>query len=458
MLFKKKNISSLHIPHNKNTAGLVPTRIDTPKEVVLPMNITSHGMNASKPAVCVGDHVRVGQVVASEEGRFSTFIHAPISGTVTSIAPIKFRSEQEVVAITIESDGKMELSPDIKKPEFSNCTEFLQAVNNGGIVGLGGAAFPIWAKLREATNPDYNVDTVLINAAECEPYITSDHRMMLDHPDLIADGIEYLRTYMSEYLGNATFKICIEKNKPDAIEVLKQTFAGKDYVVIHELDAIYPQGAKQVMLYNATGRVAIAGKRFPSFGAIIINVSSIAKMAEYLNTGIPLIERIVTVDGPAVAEPKMLIAPIGTRVSEILKYVPLKEGVELGKVIIGGPMNGTSVYSVDAPLSKVANAVLLFSEEDAVLPQASACINCGRCIEKCPVSISVAQVARALRTRNEDLRAQRLIDTGVRQCVDCACCSYVCPANRPLLQINNQANSFLKKYAAAQKEKEGGNK
>jgi electron transport complex protein RnfC len=280
--------------------------------------------------------------------------------------------------------------------------------------------------------------------------------MMLDHPDLIADGIEYIRKYMGEHLGNATFKICIEKNKPDAIELLKKTFEGKDYVVIHELDAIYPQGAKQVMLYNATGRVAVSGKRFPSFGAIIINVSSIAKMAEYLNTGMPLIERIVTVDGPAVKEPKMLIAPVGTRVSEILKYVELKDGAELGKVIIGGPMNGTAVYSTDAPLSKVANAVLLFSEKDAVLPEPSACINCGRCMEKCPVGISVAEVDRAMKVKNEDHRAKLLIESGVRQCVDCACCSYVCPANRPLLQINGQANAFLKKYAAAQKEKEGG--
>ena len=212
------------------------------------------------------------------------------------------------------------------------------------------------------------------------------------------------------------------------------------------------------MLYNATGRVAVSGKRFPSFGALIINVSSIAKMAEYLNTGMPLVERIVTVDGPAVKEPKMLIAPIGTRVSEILNYVELKDGVELGKVIIGGPMNGTAIYSVDAPLSKVANAVLLFGEKEAVLPEASACINCGRCIEKCPVSISVAEVDRAMRIKNADKKAQASIDTGVRQCVDCACCSYVCPANRPLLQINWDAKAFLKKYAAEQKEKEGGNK
>ena len=332
----------------------------------------------------------------------------------------------------------------------------MQAVNNGGIVGLGGAAFPTWAKFNEAKNPDYKVDTVLINAAECEPYITSDHRMMLEHPEWIADGIEYMRKYMNEYLGNATFKICIEKNKPDAIKLLKKTFADKDYVVIHELNAIYPQGAKQVMLYNATGRVAIAGKRFPSFGALIINVSTIAKMAEYLNTGMPLVERIVTVDGPAVAEPKLLIAPIGTRVSEILKYVKLKDGVEIGKAVIGGPMNGTAIYSLDAPLTKVANAVLLFSEKDAVLPEPSACINCGRCIEKCPVGISVSEVGRAMRIKNEDHKAKLLIESGVRQCVDCACCSYVCPANRPLLQTNWAAKSFLKQYAAAQKE--GGNK
>ena len=458
MLFKKKNISSLHIPHNKNTAGLIPTRIDPPKEVVLPMNVTSSASNLSKPVVSVGDYVRVGQLVASEEGRFSDLIHAPISGTVTAIEPVRFSSEKEVLAITIEGDGKMEICPDLKKPEFNTCDEFLQAVRDGGIVGLGGAAFPTWAKLREATNPDYKVDTVLVNAAECEPYITSDHRMMLDHPDLIADGIEYLRNGMSEYLGNAKFMICIEKNKPDAIEVLKKTFAGKDYVVVHELDAIYPQGAKQVMLYNATGRVAVAGKRFPSFGAIIINVSSLAKMAEYLNTGMPLVERIVTVDGPAVKEPKMLIAPVGTKVSEILNYVELKDGAELGKVIIGGPMNGTSVYSADAPLSKVANAVLLFGEKEAVLPDYSACIHCGRCNEVCPVNIDVVSVERALREKNEDKRAELIYDTGVRQCVDCGCCSYVCPAHRPLLDWNGDAKWWHKQYSSAKANKEGGNK
>ncbi len=450
----KKDISSLHVPHNKHTAACVPVRIDTPKEVILPMNM--HSGNDAEPIVNVGDHVKVGQLIAREEGRFSSPVHATVSGTVVEIAPMPTASGKDTIAIRIESDGKMEVAETVKKPEITDCDSFLQAVRDGGIVGLGGAAFPTWAKFNEATNPDYKVDTVLINAAECEPYITSDHRMMLEHPELIADGIEYLRKYMNQYLGNAVFKICIEKNKADAIEVLKKTFKGVDYVVVHELKTIYPQGAKQVMLYNATGRVAVAGKRFPSFGALIINVSSLAKMAEYLNTGMPLVERIVTVDGPAVDKPMNLIAPIGTRISELLKITGLKS--EPGKVIVGGPMNGTAIYSVDDPIVKVANAVLVFDEKNAVLPEASACINCGRCIEKCPVNIMVSEVGKGLKIKDEDEKAKVLIESGVRQCVDCACCSYVCPANRPLIQKNWEAKSFLKKYAAAQREKEGGKK
>ena len=443
-----KNISSLHVPHNKHTDKLDPIRIAVPSEVVLPMNM--HSGHDAEPIVSVGDYVRVGQLIAREEGRFSSPVHATVSGTVVEIAPIKHGDGKEVIAIRIESDGKMEADPNLKAPVINNCDEFLQAVRESGVVGLGGAAFPTWAKFNEAKNPDYKVDTVLVNAAECEPYITSDHKMMTLHPDLISDGIEYLRKYMSEYLGEAVFKICIEKNKPDAIEVLKKTFEGKDYVVIHELDAIYPQGAKQVMLYNATGRVAVAGKRFPSFGALIINVSSLAKMAEYLNTGMPLVERIVTVDGPAVTEPKIVIAPIGTRISYLIEQVTV-EG-EIGKVVVGGPMNGTAVFSTESPIVKVANAVLIFGEKESVLPDYSACIHCGRCIDKCPVNIDVVSVERHLRNSNEEKREKRLIETGVRQCVDCGCCSYVCPANRPLLAWNQDAKWWLKQYAASKKE------
>lgn len=449
----KKEISSLHVPHNKHTAGCEPVRIALPREVVLPMNM--HSGHDAVPVVAVGDHVKVGQMIAREEGRFSSPVHASVSGTVTEIGTMDTAKGGKTATIRIESDGKMEVDDSVQPPVLTDCDSFLQAIRDSGMVGLGGAAFPTWAKLNEARNPDYHVDTVLINAAECEPYITSDHRMMLSHPDWIADGIEYLRKYMSDYLSGAVYKICIEKNKPDAIEVLKKTFADKPYVQIQELNAIYPQGAKQVMLYNATGRVAVAGRRFPSFGALIINVSSLALTAHYLKTGMPLVERIVTVDGPAVAKPMNLIAPIGTSIRELLNVTGLKS--EPGKVVVGGPMNGEAICSVDDPVVKVSNAVLAFDEKSAVLPEASACINCGRCIEKCPVGISVASVERMMKIADEEYRVKMLIDTGVRQCVDCACCSYVCPAHRPLLQINQQAKSYLKRYAAEQKEKVGGN-
>ncbi|MDD6297100.1 MAG: RnfABCDGE type electron transport complex subunit C [Firmicutes bacterium] len=449
----KKEISSLHVPHNKHTAGCEPVRIALPREVVLPMNM--HSGHDAVPVVAVGDHVKVGQMIAREEGRFSSPVHASVSGTVTEIGTMDTAKGGKTATIRIESDGKMEVDDSVRPPVLTDCDSFLQAIRDSGMVGLGGAAFPTWAKLNEARNPDYHVDTVLINAAECEPYITSDHRMMLSHPDWIADGIEYLRKYMSDYLSGAVYKICIEKNKPDAIEVLKKTFADKPYVQIQELNAIYPQGAKQVMLYNATGRVAVAGRRFPSFGALIINVSSLALTAHYLKTGMPLVERIVTVDGPAVAKPMNLIAPIGTSIRELLNVTGLKS--EPGKVVVGGPMNGKAICSVDDPVVKVSNAVLAFDEKSAVLPEASACINCGRCIEKCPVGISVASVERMMKIADEEYRVKMLIDTGVRQCVDCACCSYVCPAHRPLLQINQQAKSYLKRYAAEQKEKVGGN-
>ena len=448
MIFKK-NISSLHLPHNKNTAGCKPERIAAPKEVILPMDMHSGGL--AVPVVSVGEYVRVGQLIAKEDGRFSSPVHATVSGTVVEIAPMMRASGKEVLAIRIENDGKMEIDPSVKAPVINNCDEFLQAVRESGAVGLGGAAFPTWAKLNEMRNEEYTVDTVLVNAAECEPYITSDHRMMLDHPELIVAGVEYLRNHMNEYLKNARFVICIEKNKPDAIAKMKEVFAGKDYVEIQELKAIYPQGAKQVMLYNATGRVSIAGKRFPYFHAIIINVSSLAKMAEYLSTGMPLVERIVTVDGPAVKEPKNLIAPIGTRISELLKETGLK--AEAGKVVVGGPMNGNAVCSVDDPIVKVSNCVLVFDEKTSVLPEPSSCIHCGRCISKCPIKINVPAVEDAMREKDEAKREKLLIETGVRQCVDCGCCSYVCPAHRHLLATNQEAKWWLKDYA-----RKGGNK
>jgi len=435
----RKNISSLHLPHNKHTDHVEPISVEIPEEVILPMDM--HSGDLAIPVVNVGDHVYVGQLIAKEGDRFSSPVHATVSGTVTAISPLA-RGRKTVDAIHIASDGKMEKDPGMAPPKFETADEFLQAIRESGCVGLGGAAFPTWAKLNEMKNPEYTVKHVLINAAECEPYITSDQWMMIKHPDLIDKGIAYMRTYLKDYLHDADFIICIEENKPEAIKVLEETFKDQKDVKIKVLKAIYPQGAKQVMLYNATGKVSIAGKRFPYFGAIIINVSSLAKTAEYLSTGMPLVERIVTVDGTAVKEPKVLRAPIGTKISYLLSYTGLK--TEPGKVVIGGPMNGTATANVDDPIVKVSNCILAFDEKDSVLPDPTACIHCGRCVNICPIGINVAAVEPALETEDEDERAKKLIATGIRQCVDCASCAYVCPANRKLLQSNQNAKRFIK--------------
>lgn len=441
MIFKK-NISSLHVPHNKNTAGSVPVPVSAPREVVLPMNMQSG--HEAVPVVNVGDHVYLGQLIAKEEGRASSPVHASVSGTVTEIAPIRLAGDREVLAIRIENDGKMERHPDMKAPVVTNLDEFLEAVRNSGVVGLGGAAFPVWAKLDAVRNNE--IETILVNGAECEPYITSDHRMMLDRSDLVVRGVNL----MKEHMKVPRVVIAIENNKQDAIDKMKELFRDDPAVEIYPLETVYPQGAKQVLLYNVTGKVVKGGQRMASLGVLIINVSSVAKLAEYIETGMPLVDRIVTVDGSAVKEPKNLIVPIGTPIRHLLNEVEMK--AEPGKILIGGPMLGHAITELDSPVIKATNAILAFEEKDSIDWEASSCIRCGRCMANCPVGLNVVGIERAMAKKDEDERAAALTKLGLKQCIECACCSYVCPAHRPILARNLEGKEFLKKYNAAKKE------
>ncbi len=441
MIFKK-NISSLHVPHNKNTAGSVPVPVSAPREVVLPMNMQSG--HEAVPVVNVGDHVYLGQLIAKEEGRASSPVHASVSGTVTEIAPIRLAGDREVLAIRIENDGKMERHPDMKAPVVTNLDEFLEAVRNSGVVGLGGAAFPVWAKLDAVRNNE--IETILVNGAECEPYITSDHRMMLDRSDLVVRGVNL----MKEHMKVPRVVIAIENNKQDAIDKMKELFRDDPAVEIYPLETVYPQGAKQVLLYNVTGKVVKGGQRMASLGVLIINVSSVAKLAEYIETGMPLVDRIVTVDGSAVKEPKNLIVPIGTPIRHLLNEVEMK--AEPGKILIGGPMLGHAITELDSPVIKATNAILAFEEKDSIDLEASSCIRCGRCMANCPVGLNVVGIERAMAKKDEDERAAALTKLGLKQCIECACCSYVCPAHRPILARNLEGKEFLKKYNAAKKE------
>ena len=437
----KKSISSLKLPHYKSTAGMAAVRMPIPKEVLLPLNM--HSGQAAEPVVQVGDHVLVGQLIAREEGRNSAPVHASVSGTVKAIEP--YTVGKKTTAIRIESDGRMEKYPDLKIPQPANLDEFLQCVRDSGVVGLGGAAFPVWAKLAAAQKN--HIQTVLINGAECEPFITCDHRVMLEYGDLIQKGIELLK----QFLGSEEFIIGIEKNKPDAIEQLTERFKDDPAVKVLPLSSVYPQGAKQVLLYNATGKVVEKGQRMASLGVIIINVYSLVKMAEYFVTGMPMVERIVTVEGSAVKEPKNLIVPIGVSVRDVVEACGgLKE--EPGKILFGGAMMGKTQDSLDNVLLKATNAVVLMNRKDTEKTAPSPCIHCGRCVAVCPLGLNPAAFSRAMELEDEDQRAALLQKEQVKVCMECGCCSYVCPAHRPLAETNNKAIGFIRNWEKAHKE------
>ena len=438
----KKRISSLKLPHYKGTAGCAAVRIPAPKEVLLPMNM--HSGTAAEPVVQPGDHVLVGQLIAREEGRNSAPVHASVSGTVKAIEPYAVGG-RKTTAIRIESDGKMEKYPDLPIPQPTNLDEFLQCVRQSGVVGLGGAAFPVWAKLAAAQKS--HISTVLINGAECEPFITSDHRTMLECGDLIQKGIELLKQFM----GSEEYIIGIEENKPDAIEQLTERFKDDPAVKVMPLSSVYPQGAKQVLLYNATGKVVGPGQRLASLGVIIINVTSLVKVAEYFTTGMPLVERIVTVEGSAVKEPKNLLVPIGTSVRDLVEACGgLKE--EPGKILFGGAMMGKTVDTLDASILKATNAVVIMNQKDAERTAPSACIHCGRCVAVCPLGLNPTAFARAMELEDEDKRAAILQKEQVSLCMECGCCSYVCPAHRPLAENNSAARRFIRGWESAHKE------
>ncbi len=439
----KKKVSRLKVPHNKHTAGCASVPVTPPPEVVLPLSM--HSGAPAEPVVQVGDYVRVGQLIGKEGGEISSPVYATISGTVSAIEPVKLNTGRTVTAVRIQGDGKMEKDPDIKVPEVHDLDSFLAAVQRSGIVGLGGAAFPLWKKLDAVrTNP---VHTVLINGAECEPYITSDHRLMLEHADQIAKGVEYLRTYLKA----EEFIIGVENNKPDAIAHLEETFKDDPSVKVMAMDSVYPQGARQILLYNATGKVVQPGQRLASLGVIVINITSLAKMAQYLTDGMPLVDRCVTVDGSAVAKPGNYVAPVGTTVGYLIEQAG-GFSEPAGKVLLGGPMMGRTTTTLSEPIVKATGAVLAFNQKDSAQMEPTACIHCGRCVENCPIGLNPTAFARDLEIEDEAEKVAALDRHNIKLCMECGCCSYVCPAHRPLVQNNREGLALSKKAARAKKE------
>lgn len=426
MLFKRR-ISAVHVPHCKSTQDMHSEVVAPPESVTLPMSM--HSGVPAVPVVSVGDHVYVGQLIAKEgEGRVSSPIHASVSGTVSAVSD---------VSVSIKSDGKMEKDPEMKAPKLETLDDFLDGCRKSGIVGLGGAAYPLhgkWEALRKN-----KIDTILINGAECEPYCTADNRTMVEDAQHIKQGIEILK----RFAGSKEYVIGIEENKPEAIAHLTEVFKDDPAVIVKPLKSVYPQGAKQVLLWNATGKVVAAGQRLASLGVIITNVTTLAKMAHYFETGMPLVDKCISVDGSAVKNPKNIVVPIGTSMEYCFEQCGGFK-CQPGRVLDGGPMMGRAVSSLDEPVVKATSALVAMDLKDSVVIEPSACLHCGKCVEACPLNLNPVEFARALDLDDEDEREAILKKEDVAQCMECGCCAYVCPAHRPLVANNRAAKKFMR--------------
>ena len=437
-------LHGIHVPHKKNTAGCKPLVLPIPAKVKIPMSM--HIGKLARVIVKKGDAVKVGQLIGEADGFVSSNIHSSVSGTVEKIDEMVTSNGARIPCVVIASDGKQEMYEGIKPPAVTDFDSFVKAVKDSGVVGLGGAGFPSFVKL--SVKDLSRVEAVIINAAECEPYITSDTRTMIDKSEFVFKGIAAVKKYM----GVKRFIIGIENNKQEAIGVMQKLAASAEGVEVKVLPSIYPQGGEKVLVYNTVKRIIPKGGLPLDVGVIVTNITTLAFIAEYLETGIPLISKCLTVDGSAVSEPKNVIAPIGMSISDMIEAAGgLK--CEPAKILYGGPMMGIAVPSMDEPVLKNTNAVVFMDSKEATPPKTTPCISCGACASHCPFRLDPRAIARAYKLSDGEALEKLCVDL----CMECGCCSFVCPAHRPLVQTNKLGKQKLREFQnerKAQQEKE----
>lgn len=425
-------LHGIHVPHRKNTQKKPVIRIDAPQTVTIPM-----AMHIGKPAiptVKVGDIVNVGTKIGAADGKISSDIYSSVSGKVVKLVDYLLYSGTTTTAVGIESDGAMTPDENIKAPVVTSKDELIAAIRDSGVVGLGGAGFPTHVKFD--VDPS-RIEYLIINCAECEPYVTSDTVTMMTRDEDMTCALNAI----GRYLGIKNVIIGIEHNKKEAVTAMKSMAASLSDMnaVVKVLPAVYPQGGEKVLIYHTTGRKVPMNKLPIDVGCVVINCTTLAAIGSYLKTGMPLVEKCVTVDGGAVKNPQNIIAPIGTPISVLFDNCGgLTE--DPSKLIYGGPMMGITVPNADAPVLKNTNAVLALTAKQTKLPKTTACIRCGACVNSCPFGLMPSAVSRAYDDRSVELLTELSVDA----CMECGCCSFVCPANRPLVQKNKLAKQFLR--------------
>ncbi len=425
-----KSLNGIFVKHHKNTEDAKTEIMPIPDKVVMPM--IQHMGAPCEVAVKLTEEVKVGQLIGSSTAFICAPIHSSVSGKVTGIEEILLSNGSKTKAVVITTDKEQTVCEDVKPPVVNTHEDFVEAVKQSGLVGLGGAGFPTYVKLNPKNLSE--VDTLIVNAAECEPYITSDFRCMMEDTEDVVNGMELIK----KYLGLKNVYIGIEDNKPEAIKLLTEKLKNLDGYKVCSLKSKYPQGGEKVLIYETTGKIVPEGKLPADVGVIVSNVTSVAFISQYIKTGMPLISKRITVDGGAVANPKNIIAPMGASFEDIFNFCGGFKA-EPKKVIMGGPMMGIAVTSLSAPLIKNNNAVLAFNEAETKEKPETPCIRCGKCIAACPFNLMPAGIEKNYKAENVDA----LRELKVNLCMECGCCSYVCPAKRNLVVVNKLAKKLI---------------
>ena len=430
-----------HVREYKNTRGVAIEAMPAPPTVSIAMS--QHIGLHCKPVVAVGDHVYYGQVIGRVEGGLGCPVHASVSGTVQKIENRYNAMGVPVAHVVIENDEQYTPDPAIKpwpKPlEETTPDEIVGLLQEAGIAGMGGATFPTHAKLRSAIG---RVDTMIINCAECEPFITANHRVMLERPDEIIGGARVLL----HALGLKEAIIGVENNKMDAVEVLRQHATGND-IRVEVLKTKYPQGDERQLIFAVTGRELPPGKLPADLGCIIFNAETTAAVWHAFYRGMPLVRRVVTVDGDCVAHPKNLLVNLGTSYRDLINYCGglVKDPA---KIVNGGPMMGFAQWDMDGPVTKGTSAILVLSQkfcDYGKSGQPATCLRCGRCVKNCPMHLMPNMLVQlSMHRRYSDAAAYN-----VMSCVECGTCSYNCPGQMPIVQYIRVAKGAIRAEQAA---------
>lgn len=414
----------VHPPENKNTKDYPTTRLDSFKTVQIPMS-----MHIGTPCTClvkVGDDVLVGQKIGDSNSYMSVPIHASVSGTVTAIKKIMASYGSAVEVVEITSDGLHRRHESVIPPVINSKDDFIHAIRESGLVGLGGASFPTHVKMNPPKGKE--PDILIINAAECEPYITSDFRQCIEHPHEIIEGI----SDVLKWLGIPSAIIGIEDNKISAANLLQFHIDKLDkqkVISIKLLKTMYPQGAEKPLIYHTTGRKVPTGGLPHDVKTLVLNVSTARFIAKYIHTGMPLVRKRLTMDGGALVLQCNVNVPIGAFIPDIIEAIGgVKE--EPAKVIMGGSMMGVALDNINIGIIKANNAILVLDAKESSIPLETPCIRCSRCVDSCPMDLVPTSID--IMARNKDLDGLKKMNT--MDCIECGCCAFVCPAKRYLVQ------------------------